>query len=75
MYVDPPVRRRGIARMILARLEDAARESGYRSVRLETGLGQPEAMALYASADYRRIRPYGEYVGDPLSACYEKPLV
>jgi GNAT superfamily N-acetyltransferase len=74
MFVDPPARRRGIGRRILTRLEDAARERGYRSVRLETGTAQPEAIALYRSAGYGRIPSYGEFRGDPLSVCFEKPL-
>lgn len=74
MYVDPPARRRGVARQILARLEDAAREFGYRSVRLETGKKQPEAIALYESAGYGHIASYGEFKGDPLSVCFEKSL-
>jgi GNAT superfamily N-acetyltransferase len=74
MYVDPPARRRGVARRILVRLEDAAREFGYRSVRLETGRKQPEAIALYESAGYEHIESYGEFKGDPLSVCFEKSL-
>lgn len=74
MYVDPSARRRGIGRMILSRLEEAARELGYRAARLETGLMQPEAIALYESAGYERIAPYGEYGDDPLSACFERLL-
>lgn len=74
MYVDPSARRRGIGRMILSRLEEAARELGYRAARLETGLMQPEAIALYDSAGYERIACYGEHLDDPMSACYERPL-
>jgi GNAT superfamily N-acetyltransferase len=74
MYVDPAARRRGIGRRILARLEDAAREAGYRTARLETGLARPEAIALYDAAGYQRIPPFGEYRDDPLSVCFEKRL-
>jgi GNAT superfamily N-acetyltransferase len=74
MYVDPPVRRQGIARRILARLEDAARHLGYRTIRVQTGNGQPEAIALYGSTGYERIPAYGEFVDDPFSVCFEKQL-
>ena len=30
---------------------------------------------LYESAGYKQILPYGRYVGDPLSVCFEKEIV
>jgi GNAT superfamily N-acetyltransferase len=74
MYVAPAGRRRGIARRILSELERRAREFGYRKVWLETGIGQPEAMALYEACGYRRMAAYGPYVGNPTSVCFEKLL-
>ncbi|HWF42890.1 MAG TPA: GNAT family N-acetyltransferase, partial [Acidothermaceae bacterium] len=52
MYVVPGARRRGIARALLEHLEHEARRLGATRLRLETGLRQPEAIALYASAGY-----------------------
>jgi GNAT superfamily N-acetyltransferase len=74
MFVEPDCRGRGIARRILAELEDRARRAGYRFARLETGVYQPEAIRLYESAGYRRIANYGVYVGNVDSVCFEKPL-
>jgi GNAT superfamily N-acetyltransferase len=74
MYVVPAARGRGVARALLRGLEAAAAELGFRRVRLETGLRQPEAMALYGSAGYGVIEPYGYYRESPLSVCYEKTL-
>lgn len=74
MYVAPAGRRRGIARKILVELEHRARVFGYRTVRLETGTGQPEAMALYEACGYHRIPAYGSFVGNPSSVCYAKSL-
>ena len=37
MYVDPSMRRQGVARALLAALEDAARERGSGVMRIETG--------------------------------------
>lgn len=74
MYVAPEARRRGLAGRILARLETLAARSGVRTVLLETGTLQPEALALYESAGYSRRAPYGPYVGDPRSVCFEKPI-
>ncbi|WP_238016491.1 GNAT family N-acetyltransferase [Dactylosporangium sp. AC04546] len=75
MYVRPAHRGNGIARRVLAALEDLATGSHYRVVRLETGPRQPEAIRLYESAGYRPIPPYGPYVHSPLSLCYEKLVI
>jgi GNAT superfamily N-acetyltransferase len=75
MFVVPAFRGRGIARAILGALEAAAGRLGFGTLRLETGTRQPEAIALYESAGYARIPPYGEYVGDPFSVCFEKHLL
>jgi putative acetyltransferase len=74
MYVRPELRGRGISRLLLAALEQAARDLGYRAVRLETGDPQHEAVALYESSGYRRIPPYGRYADSAVTRCYEKPL-
>jgi GNAT superfamily N-acetyltransferase len=74
MFVRPEARRRGVARVVLAKLEETARALGFRTLRLETGARQPEAIALYESHDYRPIPRFGEYADDPFSVCYEKAL-
>jgi GNAT superfamily N-acetyltransferase len=74
MYVAPSHRGQGISRRILADLEERARAFGYRSVRLETGVLQPEAMGLYESSGYHRIVCYGYHKDDPRSVCFEKVL-
>ena len=60
MYVVPAARGRGLARRLLVALEDAARELGYASVRLDTGREQPHARALYESAGYREVPDYND---------------
>lgn len=74
MYVVPEARRRGLSRMLLARLESESVALGYRRVQLETGLRQPEAIALYESAGYHRIASFGQYADDELSVCFAKDL-
>lgn len=74
MYVDPTCRGLGIGYRILAALEEHARRFGYRSLKLETGLLQPEAIRLYEKAGYARIPCYGYYASDPRSVCFEKQL-
>jgi ribosomal protein S18 acetylase RimI-like enzyme len=74
MWVRPSARGRGIARMILDELEVSAVGSGYRATVLETGVRQPEAVALYESHGYTRIPNYGFYRESLLSRCYRKQL-
>ncbi len=74
MYTEPSLRRRGVSSSILRELEAAARRFGYGSIILETGVAQPEAIALYSRFAYQQIDCYGEYAGDPDSVCFEKVL-
>ena len=74
MFVHSAWRRRGVARQLLAALETQARKRSYVALRLETAVGQPEAIGLYRSAAYIDIPPFGEYLGNPASVCFEKRL-
>jgi GNAT superfamily N-acetyltransferase len=74
MYVAPAHRGRGVGRAVLAALEDRARTIGYERLILETGVRQPEAVALYRATGYEQIEPYGFYRGSPLSVCMAKTL-
>jgi GNAT superfamily N-acetyltransferase len=74
MFVYPEYRRRGIARRILATIELRSLELGFSVLRLETGTRQPESTSLYQSSGYRSIAPYGEYIGNAYSRCFEKRL-
>ena len=47
---------------------------GDRRVVLETGLAQPEAIALYRSAGYRPIDGFGHYKDSPLSRSFARDL-
>ncbi len=74
MYVRPAHRGRGFARELLAHLEDAAWAAGCRRVVLETGLRQPEAIALYTACGYTPTEKFGIYRDEPGSRCFAKPL-
>ena len=74
VYVVASARRRGIARLLLAGLERKAAELGYRTLRLGTGIRQPEAIALYESYGFRRIPSFGVHMGDPVNICFEKQV-
>jgi GNAT superfamily N-acetyltransferase len=67
MYVAPAFRGRGLARAVLASLERAAAEAGYRRIILETGLRQPESIALYKSSGYEPVPKFGYYADAPES--------
>lgn len=61
MYVRPQFQRQGVARELLAHLEQAAADAGVRRLVLETGPAQPDAIALYRSAGYIDVEPFGYY--------------
>ncbi|SCK10030.1 GNAT family N-acetyltransferase [Streptomyces sp. WMMB 322] len=74
MYVVPEARGRGLARLVLAALEDDARAAGRTRMVLETGTEQPEAIGLYSSSGYGLTEKFGLYRFEPASRCYAKPL-
>ncbi|MBU2662116.1 GNAT family N-acetyltransferase [Actinoplanes bogorensis] len=74
MFTAREMRGRGLARRMLAAIEQSAREAGCRRVILETGDKQPEAVALYISAGYERIDDFGYYAGHDSVLSYAKNL-
>lgn len=74
MYVAPGGRHLGLARAMLAHLEDTAREAGAEVMVLETGIRQPEAIALYESSGYTPVPGFGFYRDSPISRCFARPL-
>ncbi|MFG2985272.1 GNAT family N-acetyltransferase [Streptomyces sp. NPDC048258] len=74
MYVIPEARGLGLARRILAALEEDARAAGRVRMVLETGDQQPEAIALYLSAGYSLSAKFGHYRFHDSSRCMTKPL-
>lgn len=74
MFVRPAFRGHGVARDMLCFLEAQALGRGVATVRLETGVRQPEALRLYEKAGYRPREPFGCYGVDPHSTFMEKPL-
>lgn len=61
IWTDAGYRRLGYAKLLLAELEAAIADLGYRRVYLTTGDRQPEAEALYLATGYTRLK-------DPLPA-------
>ena len=59
---------------MLIERETIAREKGLPFLRLETGIHNAEALALYRRAGFAECAPFGDYVLDPLSVFMEKRL-
>jgi len=72
MYVAPSGRGLGLARAMLAHLERTAAAAGTAVMILETGLAQPEAIALYESSGYTPIAGFGFYKDAPLARCFAR---
>jgi putative acetyltransferase len=75
MYVRPLFRGLGFAKLLLDHLASFASAHGLKLLRLETGIHQREAIALYERQGFYRIPPFGPYTDDPVSLCYEKCLL
>jgi putative acetyltransferase len=74
MFVRPESRGRGIAAQLLSFLEARAAAGGCHQLMLETGIRQPEAIALYRRFGYTQRGPFNGYGDDPLSLFMEKTL-
>jgi len=75
VYVAPSARGRGVALRIVAALEAATRDAGLKIMRLETGIYQPDAVALFEKCGFRRRSSFGDYpADDPYSVFMERHL-
>lgn len=74
MFVIEQARGRGLARRMLAALEENARAAGRVRMVLETGTKQPEAIALYTSSGYEPCVKFGYYRHFDDSRCFAKAL-
>ena len=72
LYVQEAHRGLGVSRTLMSAIEAEILAEGIDCARLEMGIYQPEADALYRSIGYRNIPPFGEYLVDPLSQFLEK---
>ena len=74
VYVVPAFRRRGLAQLIVGALELSAAQAGHRSVVLNSGARQPEALALYEQLGYGPVPGYGVYACAPGAVFLGKEL-
>ena len=74
MFVHPDYRGKGIASKILSELELWILSLNYSQTILETGINQPEAIALYKKSGYSITQNYGQYANMENSVCMKKIL-
>jgi GNAT superfamily N-acetyltransferase len=74
VYVEPAFRRRGLAQVLIDGLEADAARAGVRSLELNTGPEQPEALALYAALGYTPVPGFGVYADHPGAVFLGKQL-
>ncbi|MFI5776064.1 GNAT family N-acetyltransferase [Nocardia sp. NPDC051570] len=75
MFVRPRHRGTGMADLLLAAAETAARDLSAPRVVLQTGHLQPEAVRFYERSGYHRIPLFPPYEHLPLSNCFAKHLI
>jgi GNAT superfamily N-acetyltransferase len=74
VYVEPGFRRRGLAQVLVEALEADAARAGIRSLELNSGPEQPEALALYAALGYAPVPGFGVYACHPSAVFLGKDL-
>ncbi len=72
LYVQEAYRGRGLSRALMSAIEAEILAEGIDCARLEMGIYQPAADALYRSIGYYDTPPFGDYLVDPLSQFLEK---
>ena len=74
LYVPEEHRGRRLAIKLMDALEEKARLEGFSDAKLETGIHQQAAIALYEKLGYEKTGPFGSYGKDPLSVFMSKKL-
>ncbi|MBF4622401.1 GNAT family N-acetyltransferase [Clavibacter sp. VKM Ac-2542] len=74
VFVTDAARGLGVGRALLVAAEERARALGAHVMRLETGLPQTAAIAMYERGGYRHVPRFGKYAEDPTSVCMERDL-
>ena len=72
MYVDPASRGLGIGKSLMRAIEETALRESVQTLRLETGIHQPEAIGLYIASGFREVPAFPPYRPDPLSRFFAK---
>jgi len=75
LYVKPEFRGQGLGRMLMGEMENYLMNLGIRQAKLETGIYQYEAIALYRQLGYVDCPPFGDYGEDPYSVYMVKNIL
>jgi len=76
VFVAESHRRQNLGARLLAEVEERALALGITDLVLQTGLRQPEAIALYEREGWVLIPPFGPYADDTeISRCFAKAIV
>jgi putative acetyltransferase len=75
IYVAPEGRGLGLAKLMVARLEEEALQNGLRLMRLETGRYQPEALGLFEAMGFSPRGSFGDYPGDDPNSIFMEKLL
>ncbi len=73
-YLRAEFRGQGLGRRLVHAIEAEAQLRGCPKLMLETGVLQPDAIALYRGQGFEERGPFGEYAEDPLSVFMEKAV-
>lgn len=74
VYIRPAYRGKKLGELIITALENIAGNTGCKLLRLETGINQQPAIALYHRCGYTLCGAFTPYAEDPLSVFMWKPL-
>lgn len=74
VYIRPEYRGRKLGELIVSAIETIASEKSSRLLRLETGIYQQPAIALYRRCGYEMCDAFPPYTADPLSVFMCKEL-
>ena len=75
IFVSPKARGLGVGRKLMEKLEVESRQLGFKLLRLETGIYQPEALALFKAMGFIPRLSFGDYPNnDPNSIFMEKQV-
>ena len=74
MFTKPAARGRGLGKTMVRELENWAKELGFETLLLETGISFKAAIRLYKKYGFVQISNYDQYVGVKDSLCYQKQI-
>jgi len=74
LFVTPDARGLGLGERLVIELERIARNESLQCLRLETGIHQHAALAVFRKLGFSERSPFGEYRMDRLSRFMEKAL-